>query len=67
MNITIHSATEETADQIIGDLVEQARLLDVDEVNVFAPSDVLPLLAAASVTHPWLPEGLRFHELVAVA
>lgn len=67
MNITIHTATEDTADEIISDLVEQARLLGVDEVHVFAPSDVLPLLAAASVAHSRLPEGLRFHELVAVA
>ncbi len=66
MNITIHNATEDTADEIIGDIVEQARLLGVDEVHVFAPADVLPLLAAASVTLPWLPEGLRLHELVAV-
>lgn len=66
MNITIHTATEETADEIIGDIVEQAHLLDVDEVHVFAPGDVLPLLAAAAVAHRRLPEGLKFHELVPV-
>lgn len=67
MNITIHTASESTADDIIGDILEDARLLGVEEINVFAPSDTLPILAAAAAAQPHLPEGLQFHELVPVA
>lgn len=64
MNITLHGITEETVDEVLGDLLETARLVGDEDIHVHATAEDLPLLAAAAAKIIDLPEGFQLHELM---
>lgn len=64
MNITLHGVNSDTVDEVLGDVVETARMAGAEDINVYAEAEDLPLLAAAAAKIRNLPAGFQLHELV---
>lgn len=62
MIVTLQTASDLTADNLIAEILQQANLSGEDTIDVVAPAHALPYLAAAAAAVPNLPDGFRLHE-----